>query len=374
MRIGVDALRLSGQRLGIGRYIEYLFKHWDTMLEPDEQVVVYVREPFDPAPLGLSDAFEVRVLPSRLDGVFWEHFVLAKHWRETDVLFCPSYTIPLHYRGRSVVATHSVNEVQPGAHPWWYHLTYRQRNRLSARRADAVIVPSESARRHVEDLYGVDSARIDIVAEGVDDDFAPLEDESVLRETRRRFFGDERPYILFVGKLSQRRNIPELVTAFAELKRRSAIPHGLLLYGPNVHDLPLDRLVTELGVEDSVVQVNEKLADHQAIVPVYSAADLFVHPSAYEGFSLTTVEAMACGVPVVTVGRGAAAEIVRDTALTVDEPTAEKLALAMGRVLAEPDLRARLRAGALARADELRLSSTARGTLDVIRRVGRDGR
>ena len=53
------------------------------------------------APLGPLDAFEVRQLPSRLDGVFWEHFVLARHWRETDVLFCPSYTVPLYYRGRS---------------------------------------------------------------------------------------------------------------------------------------------------------------------------------------------------------------------------------------------------------------------------------
>ena len=373
MRIGVDALRLSGQRLGIGRYIEYLFKHWNTMLEAEERVVVYVREPFDPAPLGLSDAFEVRLLPSRLDGVFWEHFVLAQHWRETDVLFCPSYTIPLHYRGRSVVATHSVNEVQPGTHPWWYHLTYRQRNRLSARRADAVIVPSESARRHVEDLYGVEPGKIDIVAEGVDDDFRPLEDEEILRRTRERFFGDDRPYILFVGKLSQRRSIPELVTAFAEVRKTDGIPHGLLLYGPNVHDLPLDRLVHDLGLNGSVVQINEKLADHQAIIPVYSAADLFVHPSAYEGFSLTTVEAMACGVPVVTVNVGAVAEIVRDTALTVDEPTAANLAVAIRRALSDEELRSRLRSAALARADELRLSATARGTLDVIRRVAKEG-
>ena len=373
MRFGVDALRLSGQRLGIGRYIEYLFKHWNTMLEAEERVVVYVREPFDGARLGLSDAFELRVLPSRLDGVLWEHLVLAKHWRETDVLFCPSYTIPLHYRGRTVVATHSVNEVQPGTHPWWYHLTYRQRNRLSARRSDAVIVPSESARKHVVELYGVEPGKIDIVAEGVDDDFRPLEDQEVLRETRRRFFGDDRPYILFVGKLSQRRSIPELVTAFAEVRKTDGIPHGLLLYGPNVHDLPLDRLVHDLGLNGSVVQINEKLADHQAIIPVYSAADLFVHPSAYEGFSLTTVEAMACGVPVVTVNVGAVAEIVRDTALTVDEPTAANLAVAIRRALSDEELRSRLRSAALARADELRLSATARGTLDVIRRVAKEG-
>ena len=66
MRFGVDALRLSGQRLGIGRYIEYLLKDWDGMLEPDDSVLVYVREPFDKSELGLSDAFEIRHLPSRV--------------------------------------------------------------------------------------------------------------------------------------------------------------------------------------------------------------------------------------------------------------------------------------------------------------------
>ena len=369
MRIGVDALRLSGQRLGIGRYIEYLLKHWDTMLHSHERVIVYVREPFDHAGLGLSDAFEVRVLPSRFDGMLWEHLVLARHWRETDVLFCPSYTIPLHYRGRSVVATHSVNEAQPGTHPWWYHLTYRQRNKFSARRADAVIVPSSTARRHVEQLYGVEPEKIEIVAEGVDDDFQPVDDQAVLSETRRRFFGDDRPYILFVGKLSQRRSIPELLTAFGRLKEEG-IPHSLLLYGPNILGLPLDELAAKLHISESVVQVNEKLKDHRDIMPVYSAADLFVHPSAYEGFSLTTVEAMACGVPVVTVNRGAVAEIVDNTALTVEEPTVENLTAAMRRALTEPELRATLRAAALERAASFRLSATAKGTLDVLRRVG----
>ena len=65
------------------------------------EVLVYVRDPFDKDELGLSDAFHVRHLASRDHGVRWEHLVLARHWRETDVLFCPSYTVPLHYRGEA---------------------------------------------------------------------------------------------------------------------------------------------------------------------------------------------------------------------------------------------------------------------------------
>ena len=369
MRIGFNGLRLSGQPFGIGRYIEYLLKHWRTMLEPSERVVVYVRRAEDAAWLGLTDPFEVRPLPSRWGGVLWEHLSLAPRWRETDVLFCPSYTVPLNYRGRLVVATHSVNEAQKGAHTWWYHLTYRPRNQLCARKADAVIVPSESTRRQVADFYGVRPERITVVAEGVDDAFRPVEDEQVLRETRERFFGEDRPYVLFVGKMSERRSPLELVEAFAAVKRKLGLPHGLLLYGPNVENLPLDSLADSLGVADSVVQLNERLEQHTDILPVYSAADVFVHPSRYEGFSLTTCEAMACGTPVITVNRGAAREIADGAAILVDEPNPSQLGDALERVLADAAFRASLGERARERAKRFRLEDTARGTLEVLRRV-----
>jgi glycosyltransferase involved in cell wall biosynthesis len=369
MRFGINALRLSGQRLGIGRYIEYLLKDWDTMLDPGDRVIVYVREPFDTQDLGLSEAFEIRHLPSRHNGVRWEQFVLARHWHETDVLFCPSYTVPLHYRGRLVVATHSVNEAEPGSHPWWYHLTYRQRNKLSARRSDAVIVPSQTTKSHVESMYGVAPEKITIVPEGAPRSFEPVRDESVLRATRTRYLGVDAPYILFVGKASQRRNIPSLIEAFARVKRSHAIPHKLLLFGPNILGLPLDELTDRLGVTDSVVQTDGRIERHDEILPVYSGADLFVHPTTAEGFSLTIVEAMACGVPVVTVGRGAVAEIVGDAAVTVDAPTPDLLEDAIWRILESSAFKAELGKKALERSRLFRLDATARGTLEVMRRV-----
>jgi glycosyltransferase involved in cell wall biosynthesis len=370
MRFGVNALRLSGQRLGIGRYIEYLLKDWDTMLEPGDSVVVYVRDRLERGELGLSDAFEIRHLPARVGGVLWEHLVLARRWRESDVLFCPSYTVPLNYRGRLVVATHSVNEAEPGSHPWSYHLTYRQRNRLCARRADAVIVPSETTRGHVRDLYGVPEERITIVPEGAPRAFAPVEDPGLLAEARRRHLGADAPYVLFVGKQSQRRNIPALIEAFARVKRSEGLPHKLLLFGPNVMDTPIAELERRFGVVDSVVQTDGRIDTHEEILPVYSGADLFVHPTAAEGFSLTIVEAMSCGLPVLTVGRGAVAEIVADAAVTVDAPTADRLEPELRRLLTDASLREEFGRKALARSQAFRLDRTARETLAVLRRVG----
>jgi glycosyltransferase involved in cell wall biosynthesis len=232
-----------------------------------------------------------------------------------------------------------------------------------------VIVPSEATRADVARLYGIPSDRISIVPEGADDSFAPIEDANVLRATRVRFFGEDVPYVLFVGKFSQRRNIPALIEAFGAVKRSNGLPHKLLLYGANVHDLPLDRIARDAGVERDVVQTNEKLEDHREIIPVYSAADLYVFPSLYEGATLTTVEAMACGLPVVTVDRGAVSEIVGDDALKVDEPTPDKLANAIGEVLRNDALRRDLGRRALERSRSFRLSATAQGTLDVLREV-----
>jgi len=367
--LGVNGLRLSRQRLGIGRYIEYILRYWDAMLAPNERVIIYVQEPVDLSDLELSDRFEVRVLPSRMKDVFWETLVLGRRCREVDVLFNPSYTIPLFYRGQSVVATHSANEAHKGTHPWSYHLTYRQRNKLCARLADAVIVPSQETRGHVEQLYGVPPERITVVREGAPALFARIEDQKVLAEARRKYLGDDSPYVLFTGKASQRRNIPNLIEAFARVKRKEAIPHKLLLFGPNVLGLPLETLAARHGVADSVVQTEGRLTKHADILPVYSGADLFVHPTMAEGASLTIVEAMACALPVITVGRGAVAEYVADGALTIGAPTVDELERAIRRVLTDPAFAAELGRKALARSHDLRLDATARATLDVIREV-----
>jgi glycosyltransferase involved in cell wall biosynthesis len=369
MRLGVNARRLAGQRLGIGRYIEYMVKYWDTMLSPEERVTLYVQEPLRDQPLTLSNAFSIRHIESKLTGSIWENLMLPARASEVDVLFGPAYTIPLAYPGRTVVATHSINEVQAGAHPWWYKLTYTPWYRLSAQKADRVIVPSESTKLDVQEHYDIRAENIDVVPEGVDDAFQPLDDENLNRATRQRYLGSDRPYILFVGKASQRRNIPTLMAALGLLKQRHKIPHTLLLVGPNVMGLPLSQLAQEHGIADSFVQTDGRFDSHRELISIYNAADVYAYPSTYDGFSLTTLEAMACGVPVVAVDRAAIREIAQGCAILLDELNAETLADAIYRLLTDTPLREELRTKALERAATLRWRATAQQTLDVLRKV-----
>ncbi len=369
MHWGVDAHRLAGQRLGVGRYIEYLVKYWRPMMQSGDHCTLFTRQPYEGTSWEPSRAIDVRTFAARTPPSVWHHGVLPRMTRGIDVLFCPSYSVPVTYTGKCVVAIHSINEVESGTHPWWYKLTYSKMYRLSAHRADRIIVPSESTRLDLERSYGISGEKVDIVAQGADPSFRPIADEAVKRATRIRFLGSDRPYILFVGKLSTRRNIPALIEAFAIVKRRTGLPHALLLVGPNHVGVPLDALIAQHGVRGDVIHTDGKVSSHLEIPPIYGSADLYVNASSYEGFSMTLVEALSCGTPVVTVNRSALAEIAAGAAEFVEEPTPEALADAIERVLTDPALSKSLGERGYRRADLFRWDVTARQTLDVLRQV-----
>jgi glycosyltransferase involved in cell wall biosynthesis len=310
------------------------------------------------------------LLESRLSGIPWENVRLRGPAARHDVLFCPAYSGPVNYPGPMVVATHSVNELMPGLHTWTYRQTYARLFRHCARKAERVIVPSAAIHEAVVSHYGVPEERVVVIPQGADDAFQPVTDDAVLRAVRHRYFGADRPYLLFVGKASARRNIPMLVRAFAELRTTHKIPHGLLLFGPQTEGLPLSDLCRELGVADDVVQTDGVVDHHTDLVPIYAAADVFVHPSELEGWSITTVEAMACGTPVVAADRGGLGEIARGYALMMEQPSVEALVSSVGRVLNDDTLRADLRRRSRERGLQLTWSSIARKTLQVIRDVG----
>ena len=369
MHIGFSAWRLAGQRLGIGRYIEYMLKYWNGLLEPSDRVTIFVHEPFDPSSLNLSDQFRVEVIKPRLTNAVWENALLPQYLRGIDVLFGPSYTLPLLYRGKKVVAIHSVDLARHGHFPWWHEYTYEMKYRLSAKVADLVVVNTQSVKERVRRYYGIPEDKIEVVWLGADYVFSPVDDAVRLSETRVKYLGADVPFVLFVGGISIRRNVPLLMRAFAHLKRVHNIPHKLLIVGPNRGNVPLAALTAELGLHDSVIQTDGRFEHHSELAAIYAAADLYVMPSASEGFSLTLAEAICCGTPVVTSSESALGEIANGYAYTLLELNEDVLANAMWEVISRPDLRARLRTQEIERSKLLRWDVTAKSTLDLLRRI-----
>jgi glycosyltransferase involved in cell wall biosynthesis len=173
-------------------------------------------------------------------------------------------------------------------------------------------------------------------------------------------------YILFLGSVEKRKNVHGLLQAYARL-RQMGEQRPLVIVGLRRSSAAIEQPLRELDLHPHVIFTGY-LPD-QDLPAIYSAADLFVFPSLYEGFGLPPLEAMACGTPVVCSHAGSLPEVVGDAAITVDPHDIEGLAEAMRRVLDDQVLRQELREKGLARARLFSWEKAARQTIEVYQQV-----
>jgi glycosyltransferase involved in cell wall biosynthesis len=216
-------------------------------------------------------------------------------------------------------------------------------------RTDATLVtcPSQATIDDCVD-QGFDPARLRLVPWGIDAVRADAADVERVRSTYRL----HQPYVLWVGTIEPRKNLPTLLDAFRRLDR-----HGLelVVIGPRGWNEDLEgHLGTAAGRVRQLGFVPE--ADKRAL---YAGADVFCLPSLREGFGLPVLEAMAQGTPVVTSCGTATAEAAGDAAVLVDPHDAPALAATLAEVVDSPERAAALRAASLRRAAELPWSRTA---------------
>jgi glycosyltransferase involved in cell wall biosynthesis len=208
------------------------------------------------------------------------------------------------------------------------------------------------------------------VPEGVSARFAPVERPEAIAALRARY-GLERPYLLHVGRLDPGKNLRTLLAALAELRDGGA-PHDLVLAGPpGWKNEGFFRLLRELDLEGRVRLLG--YVPDADLPALYTAADVFVFPSLYEGFGLPPLEAMACGTPVVASSRSAMPEVLGDAAVLVDPRDARALAGAVRRVLDDGPLRSGLRQAGLRRAEAYSWEAAARATVRVYGRAAEGG-
>ncbi|MBI1745727.1 MAG: glycosyltransferase family 4 protein [Acidobacteria bacterium] len=366
MRLAINAFRIAGQRTGVRRYLLNLLQRWACENDAFAETILFTNSPLDKAFVALPKNFRVAVIAQGWPGFLWENLALRHHALQADVLFCPAYTIPMGYQGKSVVTIHdATQEMLAKSFSWWSRIRFAPLYRYSARTATKIITDSHVSKRDLLATYsGISQDKITVIHLAPDTQFQPPAEGSCQLEIRRRFLNSTDPFILFVGKMSLRRNIPLLMAAFAALKKLAKLPHKLILVGLNTAQLNLAELALRFEISQDLVH-REYVTDEDLVL-LYGAADLFVFPSTYEGFSLPILEAMSCGVPVITVNSSALKEIVAEAALLIDEPNVESLAHAMHRVLTDASLRHSMIHRGSARAQQFSWERAARETLRVL--------
>jgi glycosyltransferase involved in cell wall biosynthesis len=232
--------------------------------------------------------------------------------------------------------------------------------------SDQIIADSFHTKNDIVRYYRVPDQKITVVHLGASEEYRPLDDGVV--EPVKRKYGLNFPFALFVGTLEPRKNIPTLLKAFYLCKKKSPVLK-LVIVGQNGWKYSkIFSTLANLHLEKEVIF--PQYVPHEDLPAIYNAAKLFVYPSLYEGFGLPPLEAMQCGVPVITSDTSSLPEIVGDGGIMVSPYDVQGLAERMSEMVSDDTLRRENIRYGLSRAQLFSWEKCARQTQNVYNMVG----
>lgn len=367
LRVGINAHLLSGEagyrRAGIHQYIAQVLCH---LPQDGDEYVIFTRH----AEEWLDKVGTVHrsrwPTENRLARIAWEQlawpWLAARH--KIDLLHSMAFVTPWLSRCPAVVTVFDLSFMHfPKAFPAaqrWYLASQTAR---SVQRARRVITISESGRQDVHRFFDVPLAQIDVVYPGVDAVYRPLPPEEIAAFRERQDLANR--FVLHVGTLQPRKNIPTLIEAFAQ-----AAPPDVMLVLVGGKGWLFDQIfgrVQALGLQNRV-RFTGYVPDEE--LPLwYNAASVLAFPSLYEGFGMPVVEAMAGGTPVVAANSSSLPEAVGEAGLLFDPQNGAELADRLTAVLHNPDLAATMRTKGLAQAQKFSWEKAGRETAEVYQKA-----
>jgi glycosyltransferase involved in cell wall biosynthesis len=382
MRIAIDYTPAIAQNAGIGRYTRSLVDALARLESGDEYLLLSADAPTAARPFPSAAALRPHIIRlagrpigSRRLTVLWHHLRLPLPVEmlpgQVDVFHGTDFALPPALGLPRVVTIHDLaflTHPQYATVPLARYLAWVVPRSL--RRADAVIAISETTADDIVARYGVARDRITVIMPGVDASFAPVIDRQALATIDARY-RLEHPLALAVGTIEPRKRYDYLIAAFAQARQQPGGPRMLAIAGRRgwLYD-SVFQAVEEHRVANAVRFLDYVPEDDLAAL--YSTADVLAMPSAYEGFGMPVIEAMACGTPVVCSDGGALPEAAGDAALIVPVDDIASLADALVAVTSETTRQEAMRARGLARAAEFTWERVARLHLEVYHRVGRN--
>ncbi|HET7342094.1 MAG TPA: glycosyltransferase family 1 protein [Methylomirabilota bacterium] len=359
LRVGIDGRELrEGVRTGIRRYVVEVLRAAAARGLP---CVVY-GDPGTrlPAATGVTT---LTILGGALTP-WWDQVTLPRALRRDaiDVYLSPYYKRPLWAPCPCVITIHDLFFIgYPGRRRPLYDAAMTRLARLYARGASAIVTDSEHSRAAIVARLGLPAARVAVIPVGLGREFAPATPTPGQRER----YGLGARYVLYVGNFLPHKNLPRLLRAWATLPAPLHATHRLVLAGGDRGGrAALAAQAGALGLDDAVVFAG--LVADEDLPAVYGGATALVQPSLEEGFGLPTLEAMACGTPVIASRRGALPEVVGDAGVLVDPEDERALAAALARVLGDADTRTALGRRGLARAAGFGAERTAGRVVDLL--------
>jgi glycosyltransferase involved in cell wall biosynthesis len=280
-------------------------------------------------------------------------------------VFHAQYVLPPFVKTNTVLAIHDL------AHehfPEFFHpveaLRMKKLVRWSAKRASHIMTISEFSATDIARRFDLPRERITVAHLSASLDFHPR-DKAQSQEYLAQEYGLAFPFILYVGRIQARKNLPRLVEAYARLRKQGLDTKLVMVGKRDWQSGQLVEKIKELGLENSVIFPG--FVPFEDLPLFYNAAEVFIFPSFFEGFGLPVVESMASGVPTITSTGSSLEEVAGDGALLIDPGDTDSIANALGKVLGDSALRQHLAIRGLKRSKEFAAGNLAEKALAVYR-------
>ena len=290
--------------------------------------------------------------------------------RKSDITHFFNYIVPPFVHGKKVVTVHDmVYKAFPE--------TVRGRTRFmleaglkrSMKRADIIVTDSEFSKSEIIKYFPQHRDKIRVVPCGTDlERFRPCNDKERIDEVKKSLEIDG-DYFLYLGTIEPRKNLERLVSAYAAFAKKAGndAPKLVLAGGKGWLDHGIYSRVEKLGLGGRVIFT--KYVPSEDMQPLMCGALAFVFPSLYEGFGMPPLEAMACGVPVLTSGEASLPEVTGDCAVICDAYDSKSIAQGLYRLYTDKELRSELSRKGLERAQDFTWERSAKMLMDVYREL-----
>lgn len=334
MKIGINGLQLGNKFAGLGRYTKNLLVNIANIDKNNEYYYFLRKDNKSIYEINQRNFHSVTydvLLKNKIKRFFLEQMTIPKvsKQRGINIVFSPGPVMVLRGEFKKVFCLHDVRKLLfPKMLNPIDRIYYSIMIRKSVKTADLIFTVSNYSKQDIIRYFNYPDDKIIVTYDAVDEGFKKISHKEKLMSIRDKY-NIRGSYILFVGEIMKIKNVLRIIRAYAAINNR--IKAKLVLAGrPGNIFNEAKALVKTLGIDEDVLFLG--WTSDEDLQLLYSAADVFVFPSLYEGFGMPVLEAMACGVPVITSNTSCLPEIAGDAALLVNPEDIESITNSMIRV------------------------------------------